>query len=607
MIYLRAGRCKATLFGSSLLGGLAVLTLMSAGQAHAAKVPTLAIVNAEIFDATGAAPYHGALVVRDGRIVDVGPAVRAPRGATVIDAKGEALLPGFFDVHTHWTPAGAPAITPKIADAYVASGVTTVNDFHQQPESFEPRRRWLGALTAPHVNFVARVSTPGGHGADWADEATTRWVDTPESARAAIEGLAPYKPDAIKAFTDGWRYGSAPDNTSMDGWTLKALTDAAHKLNLKVLTHTVTVDRGVVAADSGVDIIAHSLQDRLLDEATIAKIKASGLFYAPTLAVYEPVKPGQKPPADADSPRAQQAVRKFGYALANVKTLQAAGVPIALGTDAGMPGAPHGASTLRELELLVQAGLTPTQALTAGTATSARAMNLLADRGTLEKGKRADFVLVSGKPWVSIADVRKVDRVFIDGRPVFGPGAVRSAANDRPTMPALKAKALIDDFERADGRTALDTLRLDDFDGGRDRSLEVSQVLDRGDGDKVLSVAARMAIKAEPDAGVLLPLSRGSVEPVDATAFQGVSFDIRGDGGSYWVNINTVSGPWQAEVKADPTWRKIQVPFTAFVPASSARGGAKVWSSVELLEVGVSGSRPAGRKLWFELDDVTFY
>jgi hypothetical protein len=94
---------------------------------------------------------------------------------------------------------------------------------------------------------------PGGHGADWADQSTTRWVNTPEAARAAIEALIPYHPDLIKVFTDGWRYGAAPDNTSMDGWTLSALTDQAHKHDLKVVTHTVTVDRGLLAAHSGVD------------------------------------------------------------------------------------------------------------------------------------------------------------------------------------------------------------------------------------------------------------------------------------------------------------------------------------------------------------------
>ncbi|PVM83707.1 amidohydrolase family protein [Caulobacter radicis] len=587
-----------------LLGGLCAAALST--SIAVAQTRPLAVVNAEIFDATGAAPYRGTLVVKDGRIVAVGPAVKAPRGASIVDAKGAALIPGLFDVHTHWTPAGAPAVTPKIADAYLASGVTTVNDFHQQPESFAPRRAWLGTLTAPHVNFVARMSTPGGHGADWADQATTRWVDTPESARLAVEEIAAYKPDAIKAFTDGWRYGSAPDNTSMDAWTLKALTEAAHKHNLKVLTHTVTVERGKVAATSGVDVIAHSLQDEPVDADTIAAIKVSGLFYAPTLAVYEPVKPGAKPPTDPDSPRNVQARRKFGYALGNVKALFDAGVPVALGTDAGMPGTPHGPSTLRELELLVQAGLTPSQALVAGTATSARAMNLLADRGTLEVGKRADFVLVAGKPWETITDVRRTERVFLDGQAVFGPGAVRAPANDRPTPPTVKASALIDDFERADGRTSLDTLRLDDFDGGRDRSLEVSQVITREGGGKVLSVGARMATKDDASAGVLLPLTRGSVVPADASAFKGLKFAVRGDGGAYVVTLVGAAGRWTTKVEAGPQWKSVELPFTAFKPVA-VRGEAPAFTGTDLLQVGVEGERAAGTKLWFELDDVAFY
>ncbi|PLR21850.1 amidohydrolase [Caulobacter zeae] len=583
-----------------LLGGLCAAALSTA---MAAAQP-LAVVNAEIFDATGAAPYRGTLVVEGGRILAVGPKVKAPKGATIVDAKGEALIPGLFDVHTHWTPNGVPDVTPKIADAYVAAGVTSVNDFHQQPESFAPRRAWLGTLTAPHVNFVARISTPGGHGADWADQATTRWVDTPEGARAAVEEIAAYKPDAIKAFTDGWRYGSAPDNTTMDAWTLKALTETAHKYGLKVLTHTVTVEQGKVAASSGVDVIAHSLQDAPLDAGTIASIKASGLFYAPTLAVYEPVKPGAKPPADPDSPRARQSRLKFGYALSNAKALFDAGVPLALGTDAGMTGTPHGSSTQRELELLVQAGLTPTQALTIGTAGSARAMNQLADRGTLEAGKRADFVLVSGKPWETISDARKVERVFIDGKLSYGPGAKRSAANDRIAPPAVKAQALIDDFERADGRTSLDTLRLDDFDGGRDRSQEVSQVIEREGGGKILSVGARMASKDDASAGVLLPLTRGSVVPTDATAFKGLKLAVRGDGGAYVVSLVGATGRWTTKVEAGPQWKTIELPFSAFKPEGRQKAA---FTGTDLLQVGVEGERPAGGKLWFELDDVTFY
>src|SRR3546814_14473862 len=75
----------------------------------------------------------------------------------------------------------------------------TVNDFHQQPEAFAPRRAWLADIYAPHVNFVARMSTPGGRGADWGDTNTTKWVATAESARREVQALQPYRPDYIKA------------------------------------------------------------------------------------------------------------------------------------------------------------------------------------------------------------------------------------------------------------------------------------------------------------------------------------------------------------------------------------------------------------------------
>ncbi|MEI9849893.1 MAG: hypothetical protein WDN24_02330 [Sphingomonas sp.] len=151
-------------------------------------------MGALVFDGTGAPAREATVIVRGERIEAVGPALAIPEGASVIDGRGKALLPGFFDLHTHWTPGGQPATVPQIATAYVRSGVTTVNDFHQQPESFAPRRAWLAGLVAPHVSFVARIGTPGGHGADWGDQATTIWINTPEAARAAVERLKPYRP-----------------------------------------------------------------------------------------------------------------------------------------------------------------------------------------------------------------------------------------------------------------------------------------------------------------------------------------------------------------------------------------------------------------------------
>jgi imidazolonepropionase-like amidohydrolase len=578
---------------------------LAASQALGASPETTAIVGGTVFDATGAAPHPATVLIRDGRIADVGPKVKIPRGAKVIHADGEALLPGFFDVHTHWTPGGVPATTPQIANAYISSGVTTVDDFNAAPESFEPRRRWVAQLASPHVRYVARISTPGGHGADWADQATTRWANTPEAARAAIRSLIPYKPDAIKAFTDGWRYGTAPDNTSMDPWTISALTDEAHKNGWKVLTHTVTVDRGQVAAENGVDIIAHSLQDRPIDDATVALIKAKGTANSPTLAVYEPVKPGMAPPKDMNDPKVKQSFEKFGYALNNVKKLYDAGVLIVLGTDAGMPNTPHGPSSLHEMELLVRAGLTPAQALTVGTANSAKGLNLLADRGTIEKGKRADLVLIKGRPWVNIADVHNTDRTFVDGRLVYGPGVRLPALNETTALPSTPAQARIDDFERADGRSSLDTLRTTDPDGGLERSVEVIQVIDRGDGGHALSMTGKMSIKAHPEISTIIPLSRGSIQPVDARRFKGVRFDIRGDG-DYALELNGVTGRWSAPVGGLAAWKTVEVPFSA-LKAMGGRGEKAAFTGGDLQEVEFLASRAAGQAAWLEIDNVSFY
>jgi imidazolonepropionase-like amidohydrolase len=585
-----------------LFPAVAVTGLVVGQPALAADAATTAIVGATIFDATGAAPRPGTVLVRDGRIIAVGADVAVPADATVIDATGKALLPGFFDVHTHWTPGGDPATVPQIATAYIQAGVTTVNDFHQQPESYAPRREWLAALVAPHVNFAARISTPGGHGADWADQATTIWINTPEAARAAITRLEPYRPDLIKAFTDGWRYGLSADNTSMDEATLTALVEAAHAADLPVLTHTVTVDRGALAARAGIDSLAHGLQDRALDAATLQTIVQSGMAMAPTLAVYEPGKGGTA--LSPDNPIDRQRIAKFDLALANVKMMFDAGVPIALGTDAGMPGTSHGVSTLREMELLVRAGLTPAQALVAGTATSAKVMGLAADRGTIAPGQRADLVLIDGTPWRDIADVRRIASVMIDGRLVTGPGAPPlPAGNSATTLPAVPLAALIDDFERADGRTALDTMRLQDTDGGHSRSVSIMQIVPRGSGH-ALAVAAQMSIEEEPFAGVSFPLTRGSVRPADLRQYEALGFSLKGQG-SYVVRLSGEGGSWSSEVTGGPEWQDFTVPFTALQPDSSARVTSDPWTGAAIHEVEITASRPGGSTVAFELDDLT--
>ncbi len=595
----------------------ALLLLVGIGSAAAAE---LLIRGATVFDAVRARPYQADVLVRDGRVAEIARGLVAPEGATVIDAQGLALLPGLFDVHTHWTPAMDPSSSALVSNAYLAAGVTTLSDFHQAPESWAPRREWLDSLVAPRVLFAARVSTPLGHGADWADPNTTKWVNSPDAARRAVRELLPYRPDVIKAFTDGWRYGRVADNTSMDGWTLTALAEEAHAHGLKVLTHTVTLERAKLAARAGVDVIAHSVLDTQADRELIALMRANGTAYAPTLAVYEPVRVGENPATvDRNDPVIVSRERNFANALHNVRALHRGGVAIALGTDAGMPGTPHGRSTLHELELLVRAGLSPVEALRAGTINSARALGLADDVGSIEVGKRADLVLVEGTPWRDVSDMRRVRQVFLGGRPVHGgqplPQAVATA--DGPNAeawpaPQPPAGALVDDFERDDGRTALDTLRTDEADGGNDRSWQVVEPVPRAGGGQALLVTATLSNKASPYANVVFPLSRGSVLPVDVTGFRGVEFEVRGNIASLGLQLRGLErSQWQAEVaEVGPEWRRVRIDF-AQARVSDWRGqrgaDAAPWHGEALLQLVVAARGEPGGQLWYELDNLRFY
>ncbi len=594
---------------------LALITalLLGAGQvgmvAMATDSQALLIRDAMVFDGTGRAAYPASVLVQDGRIAAIDEKLAAPRGARVINARGQALLPGLLDLHTHWTPNAVPSELPQVANRYMAAGITTVSDYHQPPEAYAPRRQWLASIVAPEVKFAARMSTPLGHGADWGDENTTRWVNSPESARAGVRAVAAYRPDFIKAFTDGWRYSNAADNSSMDEETLTALVDEAHRHGLKVFTHTVMVKRGKSAARAGVDMIAHSLLDGPVDAELIELMRTHGTAYAPSLAVYLPERVDGSGRTSVKPEVLHQRERNFANALANVKALHAAGIPVVVGTDAGMTGTPHGSSALRELELLVEAGLTPADALLAGTAHGAKVLGV-EDRGTIEVGKRADLLLVHGQPWQRIGDIRNTRQVYVAGRQVHGKGAALPAGNTALALPALPVPALVDDFERGDGRTVLDTLRIDEADGGNDRTVQVTEMVARESGGHALSTQAKLSTKDSAFAAAILPLSRGSVAPVDARAHRGIRFDLRGATPDLRVEVRALGNRrFYAPLEAQAQWRTVEVPFTALQgqPPYRAKAPLAEWKGDDLQQLVFSAGGEPGSKVWFEIDNVTFY
>ena len=169
-----------------------------------------------------------------------------------------------------------------------------------------------------------------------------------------------------------------------------------------------------------------------------------------------------------------------------------------LGTDAGMPGTPHGVSTVREMELMVSAGLTPTEALIAGTANSARAAGEINARGTIEIGKAADLVLIDGAPWVDISAARNAVYTFVGGELMFGEGAPDPIKASH-MAPSPVADPVIDDFDQEDGRTSRDTLRVGDSDMGKERSRQVFHTrFDSEHRGQVLHLSGELADREDP-------------------------------------------------------------------------------------------------------------
>jgi imidazolonepropionase-like amidohydrolase len=603
----------------------------------------VAIVGATVVDGTGAQAFAANVLIRGTSIAAVGADIEIPANARVIRAEGQTLIPGLFDLHTHLSSATGGGVSgdwPKHLKAYLYCGITSVVDFGTYPETFEPMRRLIktGAVLAPRLSLAARMSTPGGHGAEGGrGDFFTLEVSTVTEARAAVRRWVAYQPDVIKVFTDGWRYGAASDMTSMNEDVLAAIVDEAHKNGIEVLTHTVTLERAKIAARAGVDVIAHGIGNADVDDELIRLMKQSATSYAPTLAVYEQRNRNFTSPllesvldgvvkaalraAEANAAanpaaanRNQNAglspqAKRWQYLMRNTAALRKGGVNFANGTDSGITGTHHGWASLREMQLLVAGGLTPLEALTAATGNSARAIKVDAERGTIAAGKLADLVLVDGAPHKNIADIERISRVFLGGRELDrGQLAAEIASLKLSSIAAVKAREMIDDFERPDGRSQLDSLWVNSTDSGHDHSEMLFGRTLRDTSNHALSLLATMSHVQRPFVRLNLPLSRGAIEPVDASDFRGLRFEARGEG-SYRLLVPTRevrdSVYYQTSFKARGRWQTLQIDFASLKQENSKNPTA--WTGKDLLLLSFEVTRKSGELGWLELDNLRFY
>ncbi len=602
---------------------LALLALLCRG---AAPDGGLLIRGARVFDGTGAPARVADVAVRGGRITAVAPRLRPARGARIVDASGLTRLPGLHDLHTHLraTGFGGTEDLPKSYGSHLAYGITTVVDFSMGGEMLAPVREMTGPgrIAAPNLQLAIRLGVPGGHGTEygWGD-AFTLDASTPREAELSMTRALAYRPDVIKVFADGWRYGRTASLNSMSVETLSAIVRRAHAANLPVITHTVTLDGAKVAARAGVDALGHGIGDAVIDDELIRLMRAGGTAYVPTMVVYEPQEARPFAPAEWRMLRPGERAREEGRIRAplegtpelelrrwtilqdNLRRLQAGGVRIGIGTDAGIGGVYQGSSAIREIRLMTQFGLTPAQALVAATGGAARILRR-SDHGRISPGQRADLLLTGGRPDERIDDLYDVRRVFVAGSEVALEPIRLTLASAAPSpLPVRRMTGPIDTGAGRAGRTDLGTLPVETHEAGVDHS-QLRHVRDPRTG--ALRLVARFGAAPEPFANLVLPLTPGSIHPADATGFTGVAFDARGTG-RYAIHVESHGveprESFRARFAAGAEVAEMRIPFSALrSPDADAQLQLDRLRAIVIRLEGEPGGRAS-----LELGNVRFY
>lgn len=418
-----------------------------------------AITGARIFD--GEKTLDATSVVIDGgSIVQVGGDI--PASAEIVDGTGGTLLPGLIDAHVHTgREALALALRFGVTTHLEMQGTNTRgnrSDIEDDDTVADVRSSGFG-LTPPggHPDELFpegfRPGPPPGAPAPSGPAPVRAFVTTPGEAAAVVPRLVAGGSDYIKFLIDDGSVEGHPGLPMLDQATLDAGVAAAHELDMLTIAHALTVDATRMGLDAGIDGFAHLFMDQPHTDELVARIAEAGVFVTPCVVLNASMM-GITGAALADDPRVSARLDaswettlrssfdhypqgNLDHVLASVKALHDAGVDLLVGTDASVPlpfmgGLAHGASVHHELQYLVRAGLAPTAALTAATATPARRFGLV-DRGRIAEGLRADLLLVDGDPTTVIGDTLNTRAVWRRGtRLVTNPTPGRSS--DRSSL-----------------------------------------------------------------------------------------------------------------------------------------------------------------------------
>jgi len=413
---------------------VAAIPISYAQEKAATPVKKIAIRAGRLIDGKSETPIANALIVIEGdKIVSVTPGGAPPAGVEIIDLSKETVLPGFVDAHTHVLLQGditeedydaqllkesipyRAILAARNAQIALGHGFTCLRDVETEGAMYADvdvkKAINRGEIPGPHMQVSTRAMTPTGMypllGYSWELSVPkgVQYVDGVDEATKAVREQVMYGADWIKYYSDhGYFYG--PDgvlhsHVNFTDAEAKAIVDEAHRLGHKVAAHAIGSDGIAAALRAGVDSIEHGDG---LTEPEIEEMARRGVYWVPTIMVGAYVAPGR----GGNWPK-MVATEKAAFQLALKKN-----VKIVLGTDAGGFDWRQ-LNEAKEFDYYVQYGMTPMQAIRTATTSAAELLGWSDKMGTIEAGKWADIVAVSGDPLKDITELERVNFVMKSG------------------------------------------------------------------------------------------------------------------------------------------------------------------------------------------------